>query len=676
MKVQETKYDWLRANNWQEVLDDGNKLEPKIKDWLVNENNLSNKYFADTKDLQKKIVKEIRGRIKEEDQSLPTYDGEYAYLSKFELGAQYQKVIRTKRDGSEEYILFDFDEMGKNYKYFSVGGVNHSDDHKTIAYSIDIDGNEEYKVYFKDGFTDKKFDDVLLKTTGSVIFNNKGDFVYYIKYNENHKANKVFKHKFGTPQSEDILIYEEEDKGYFLSIFKSDDDKYIFIDSHDHISSEIKYFETETGDQDIKYISKREEGVEYDVSHRDGYFYISTNIDGAVDFKIVKLKVGDDLSKYENFIEHKPGTLQCGLCVFKNHMVRIEKTNALPQIIIHCFKTGEEKFIKFEDEAYSIGIGGVMEYENPIMRYSYSSPCRPSTVFEINLDTMDTKLMKEQEIPSGFEKDNYIVKRLYAKSHDGVNIPLTIFMKKNINLDGNNPVLLYGYGSYGNSATNGFSSNIISLVDRGFIYATTHIRGGMDLGYEWYTSGKKLNKKNTFYDFISCAEKLISDNYTSSGLITSMGGSAGGMLVGACVNMRPELFKCVVGLVPFVDVLATICDETLPLTVPEWNEWGNPTTSQEVFDYIKSYSPFDNIEAKNYPSMYIEAGLSDPRVTYWEPAKYVAKMKDLNVNKEANIVLRTNMDCGHAGTTGRFNHIDELAEIYAFILKENGKANN
>ena len=666
-------YEWLRSEKWQEVMKDPSVLEPEIRSIIEGENAYTDYVLGDTKDLQKTLFQEIKGRIKEDDQSLPMPDGIYEYYSRFEIGGEYPISCRKLRDDAQEkeQILFHFNDMGKGYEYFGIGGISRSHSHNILAYGLDVTGSEYYTIRFRDTDSDADLDDVLENTTAEVVWSSDDGYVFYVTLDESHRSNKVWRHKMGTKQADDVLVYEELDTGFFVGISMSESEKYIFIDAHDHISSETYFIEANAPLGEFTCVATRVPNVEYDLSHYGDYFYISTNKDNAIDFKIMRVKTANCVVEYwEDYIAHCDGILQSGMSVSAKYMLRMEKENALPRIVIRDMETELEKTISFDEEAYSLGLSGALEFEESIMRFSYSSPTTQNEVYDYDMATGERTLRKRQIIPCGHEPSAYETKRIYATSSDGVSVPVTIVYKKGIVLDGKNPCILYGYGSYGHSMPAAFSSTRLSLLDRGFVYATAHIRGGMDCGYNWYNTGKMMSKKNTFLDFIACGEALIESGYTRTGNITAIGGSAGGMLMGAIVNLRPDMFKSILAMVPFVDVLNTICDATLPLTPPEWNEWGNPLESKEVYKYMESYSPYDNVVKTAYPHMYVQAGLADPRVTYWEPAKWVSKLRVHKTNTdETMLVLRTQMGAGHGGASGRFDSLKETAEEFAFILK-------
>ncbi|MGB1360697.1 MAG: S9 family peptidase [Alphaproteobacteria bacterium] len=665
-------YHWLRADNWQQVMTQPETLPSDIREYIEAENSYTESVMAPTKDLQNKLFEEFKSRIKEDDQSLPTPDGDYEYYTRFEMGAQYPISCRNKKGEKEEQILFNFNEMADGKDYFSIGGVAPNHNQNIFAYALDLKGSEYYTIRFRNVDDNSELDDVLENTSGGCVWAKGDEYVFYGTLNDNHRTDKIWRHKMGTKQSDDIMVYEEADEGFFISVGMSGSKQYIYISAHDHITTEMYILNADNPLGEFEIVAPRVAGVEYSLSHRGEHFYITTNIDGAVDFKVMRTSV-DKLATehWQDFIPYKDGVLVSGISVSRDYMLRVEKENALPRIVVHHFDTGVDKVIEFDEEAYALGLGGALEFDHNIMRFSYSSPTTQSETYDYDMDTGERTLRKQQIIPCGHDPKQYKAKRIFATADDGAKIPITLVYKNTTELNEKTPCLLYGYGSYGHSMPAGFNTTRFSLLDRGFVCAVAHIRGGMDCGYNWYTQGKLMNKKNTFTDFIACGNELISQGFTGMGNITAMGGSAGGMLMGAVVNMKPEMFKSIVAQVPFVDVLNTICDDTLPLTPPEWNEWGNPLESEEVYKYMESYSPYDNVEEKAYPHMYVEAGLTDPRVTYWEPAKWVAKLRDKKTNDDTKLILRTKMGAGHSGATGRWDSLKELAEEFAFIIDVN-----
>ncbi len=665
-------YNWLRADNWQEVMTNPEKLPADIRNYIVAENKYTDSVMKKTSDTQKKLFEEFKSRIKEDDQSLPHPDGDYEYYTRFKMGAQYPISCRNKKKDKTEQILFDFNDMATGFDYFSIGGICCNNKQNIFAYGLDLKGSEYYTIRFKNVDNNTELLDVLENTSDSLVWSQCDKYVFYGTLNENHRTDKIWRHKIGTKQSEDALIYNEKDERFFIAVNMSGSRKYIYISAYDHITSEMYVLKSDNPLGEFEIVQPRKSGIEYSLSHRGDYFYITTNIDGAIDYKVMKTPV-DKLSSenWVDFVPYKQGVLISGISVSKNYMLRMEKENALPRIAIHHFDSGTDKVIEFDEQAYSLGLSGALEFEYNVMRFSYSSPTTQGETYDYDMDTGVRTLRKRQIIPCGHEPKNYECKRIYATADDGVQIPITLVYKKTTELNENTPCVLYGYGSYGNSMPASFSTSRLSLLDRGFVWAVAHIRGGMDCGYNWYTQGKLMNKKNTFTDFIACGNELIKQGFTGMGNITAMGGSAGGMLMGTVLNTQPDMFKSVLALVPFVDVLNTICDETLPLTPPEWNEWGNPLQSAEAYKYIQEYSPYDNVVSQSYPHIYVQAGLTDPRVTYWESAKWVAKLRKNKTNDDTMLVLRTQMGAGHSGATGRWDALKELSEEYAFIVLSN-----
>jgi len=661
-------YHWLRDENWQQVMHDPSVLRQDIRTYLEDENAYFDQYMGDFDDLKETIYNEIRGRIKEDDTSVPFKHGDYAYFSRTLEGQQYSQLCRTDRDGGNEAILIDNNvEAGDGY--FRSGGAAHAPNHKLLAWSCDRKGSEYFTIYVRDLETGKELEDQIANSAGGIVWAADSESFFYIVQDENHRPHKVFHHKLGGKAEDDRLVYEEKNPGFFLGIHKTSSGKLILIDANDHETSEIRYIPADSPEASPTLISERIEGREYGIEDHGDTLYITTNADGAIDFKMMTAPLASpDSSNWMDLIPHRPGVLMQGYFLKDGYLVRKEQFEGLPRIIVRNLVTEEEEAISFDEEAYTLSVSGGYEFDSTEIRYYYSSPTTPSQVFDYDLVSKARKLRKTQVIPSGHEPKDYVTRRLFATSHDGEKVPVTILHRADLKLDGSAPLLLYGYGSYGMSMPSGFSENNLSLVDRGMVYAIAHVRGGMEKGYEWYTKGKKEFKTNTFDDFIASANMLIEEGYTSKGKIAAMGGSAGGMLMGVIANQEPDLFGGIIAQVPFVDVLNTMLDDTLPLTPPEWPEWGNPITSKEDYDRIASYSPYDNVSAQNYPSMFVMAGLTDPRVTYWEPAKWVAKLRASKTDSNP-LILKTHMGAGHGGMSGRFERIKEVAMAYVFALE-------
>ncbi|MDQ0998511.1 oligopeptidase B [Phyllobacterium ifriqiyense] len=666
-------YAWMRAENWQDVFRDPSTLEPEIRSHLEAENAYQSALMADTKPLQAKLFEEMKGRIKEDDSSVPSKDGPYAYGTSFKTGGQHPRFFRTPRDGGEQTMLLDGDLEAQDKAYFSLGSADHSPDHTKLIWGVDDKGSEYYTLKVRDLETMQDNAETVSDTSGSGVWNAQSDGFYYTRVDANHRPSRLFFHKLGTSESQDRLIHEEKDPGFFLGVGGSSLDDFIFIDIHDHETSEVWLIPANDASAEPKLVAERQPGVEYSLTEGGDVFYILTNADGAKDFKIMSVPVATpERANWKEVVAHKAGRLLLGHSAYKNHLVWLERENSLPRIVIRDRQTGEEHAIAFDEEAFSLGLSGSPEYDTEVIRFSYSSMTTPTQLYDYNMRTRERSLLKTQEVPSGHNPDDYVTRRLLAPAHDGETVPVSIVYHKNTKLDGSAPALLYGYGSYGHSIPASFNTNCLSLADRGFIYAIAHIRGGKDKGYDWYENGKRLNKLNTFKDFIAASEHLVAEGFTSHDRIIAQGGSAGGMLMGAIVNMAPQNFGGIIAEVPFVDVINTMLDDTLPLTPPEWTEWGNPITSATDYSYMASYSPYDNVTAQAYPPILAVAGLTDPRVTYWEPAKWVAKLRELKTDDNP-VLFRINMDAGHAGASGRFSRLEEVAYTQAFALKLVGK---
>ncbi len=669
-------YAWLRADNWQDVLRDPDLLDPTIRAHLEAENAYCDAFMADTAGLQEALVAEMRGRILEDDSSVPLPDGPYAYASRYLTGAQHPRLVRTLRDGGPEELLLDADEMARGKSYFSLGGASHSPDHKLLAYSVDDTGSEFHVIRIRDLDADVDLPDEIPNTAGGVAWAADSGSFFYTFINDNHRTEKVLRHVIGTPASEDIVVYVEEDPGFFCGVDKTQSGRFIVIDSHDHQTSEVRLIDAEAPDSPLRLVTARETEVEYSIEDDgDDRVYILTNADGAEDFKIVNAPLKNPgRDNWIDVVAHEPGRLILSMSVFRGRMVRLERVGGLPRIVIRELSSGHEHAIAFPEEAYSLGLSGSYEFDTNVVRFTYSSPTTPAQVYDYDMETGERFLRKTQEVPSGHEPSDYVTRRVMAPTADGETVPVTLLYRADTPLDGSAPCLLYGYGAYGIAIPASFSTRILSLVDRGFVYAIAHIRGGNEKGHRWYLAGKRQNKPNTFKDFITAARYLCEQHFTSEGRIVAHGGSAGGMLMGAVANLAPSLWGAVMAAVPYVDVLNTMLDATLPLTPPEWPEWGNPLESVDDFQLIASYSPYENLMTQDYPPMFVLAGLADPRVTYWEPAKWLARLRALKTDDNAQ-VMHVNMDAGHGGASGRFDELKETALEYAFALKVMGRAN-
>jgi len=661
-------YAWLKDENWQEVLRDPSILDKDIRTYLEAENVYTESLLGHTASLQKKLVAEMRGRIKEDDSSVPSPDGPYAYFRRYREGGQHEMYGRMPRDGGESRIVLDGDELARSHEYFRFGGSRHSNDHKLQAWSADTKGSEYFSIHVRDWESGKDLDDLVEETDGAVVWSADCKSFFYVKLDDNHRPMQVWRHRLGTAQADDILIYEEQDSGWFTHLHESTSGRFCVIAGGDHETSEQRMIDLANPDSPPRLIAAREEGVQYSIADRGDELFILTNADDAIDFKIVTAPLASpDRANWRDLIPHRAGIYVLDHDLYSGHLVRLERANALPAIVIRDLKTGEEHAIAFDEAAYSLDTMGSYEFDTTNLRFSYSSMTTPSEVYDYDMTTRTRTLRKQQEIPSGHNPADYVTTRIMAKAHDGAEVPISLLHRRDIKRDGKAPLLLYGYGSYGVSIPASFNANRLSLVDRGFVYAIAHIRGGTDKGWGWYLDGKREKKTNSFDDFAACARALVDQKYTGAKRIVGHGGSAGGMLMGAVANRAGELFAGIVAEVPFVDVLNTMLDDSLPLTPPEWPEWGNPIDSEKDFSTILSYSPYDNVAAKDYPAILAMGGLTDPRVTYWEPAKWIARLR-ATMTGGGPVLLRTNMGAGHGGASGRFDRLDEVAIVYAFAL--------
>ncbi len=666
----EDNYSWIHQKNILEVLRDKSKLDPEVKKYLEEENDYAEHHLKDTKKLQKSLFNEIKGRIKLDDESLPFKDHTYEYWTKTTEKGNYSIKLRKKIGTNIVEEIWNGDKEKEKLKteYFGVGDLEVSNNDKYLGYSLDLKGSEYYTIHIRDIKTNKIISKEITETSGGITFSLDDKYIFYSKLDENHRARKIYRHEIGNYQDKDLLIFEERSEAFTVSIGLSSDEKYYFINTSDHNTSEQYYFNIDEAKPLPKLIMKRERGVLYSVSSWSGKFYNHTNKD-AEDFKI---DITDNLEKqdWKPFILPKNEVLIGGLTFLKNWFIRSETSNALDKLFVRNVSTNIEQELIFSDEKiYVPGVSLTQRNRDTDEIYlGYSSPKTPSRVYKFNLSNKSKKLVKEQEIPSGHSPDNYIVERVEFKSHDGRLVPLTITRHKKTKIDGSANLLLYGYGSYGSSMSPSFSSTRLSLIDRDIIWATAHIRGGMEKGMKWWKEGKLTNKKNTFEDYIHAAQYLIENNFTSKGKIIGMGGSAGGLLMGAVVNQSPELFLGIIMAVPFVDSLTTNLDHSLPLTVGEFDEFGNAKDNKEHFDYIFSYAPYNNIKKKDYPHMLITTSLSDNRVLFDEPAKFTAKLREYKTDNNL-LLLKTEMNAGHGGKSGRDGAIEEIAIDYAFALK-------
>ena len=666
----EDDYSWIHQEDILEVLKDGKKLNPEVRKYLEEENSYTDFHLSDTKNIQKELFNEIKGRIKLDDESLPFKDFDYEYWTKTTTEGNYSSKLRKKIGSNNIEEIWNGDEEKEklNVEYFGIGDLEVSFNDKYLGYSLDTKGSEYYTIYIRNINTKKLITKKIEETSGSITFSLDDEYIFYSKLDENHRPRKIYRHKLGANTDEDQLIFEEKSEAFTVSIGLSSDDKFFFITTSDHNTSEQYYFDVNEKEPQPKLIKKREKGILYSVNSWNGKFYNHTN-ENAEDFKI---DIADNLKvpNWKTFIAAKNEVLIGGLTFLNNWIIRLETSDALDKLFVKNITTEQEEELIFSDEiVYVPGASLMQRDKNTDKIYlSYSSPKTQSRVYSYNLSTKEKKLVKEQEIPSGHNSDDYIVERVDCKSHDGRMVPLTITRHKKTKLDGSANLLLYGYGSYGSSMNPSFSSTRLSLINRDIIWVTAHIRGGMERGMKWWKEGKLLNKKNTFEDYIASAKYLIKNNYTSKNKIIGMGGSAGGLLMGAVVNQAPELFLGIIMAVPFVDSLTTNLDHSLPLTVGEFDEFGNAKDNRGHFEYIYSYAPYNNIKKIDYPHILITTSLSDNRVLFDEPAKFTAKLRDYKTDNNL-LLLKTEMNAGHGGKSGRDGAIEEIALDYAFALK-------
>ena len=667
-------YAWLRADNWQEMFRKPETLDPQIKAHLDAENTYQQALMADTADLRKTLFAEMKGRIKEDDSSVPMKDGPFAYGTSYRTGGEHPRFFRTARAGGEQMILIDGDREAEGKAYFRIGGVDHSNDHEHLLWSFDDNGSEFYTLRVRHASTSKELPDIVTDTGGSGTWNVDNSGFFYTRLDENHRPGHIFYHPLGKDVGNDRLVYEELDPGFFMNVGGTRLNDWIMISINDHETSEYRLLPANQPDAEPILVKAREPGVQYDLEEGGDVFFILTNFGGARDFRVMTAPALDPREEnWSELVPHEPGRLILSIMGFRDWLVRLERKDGLPRIVVRERATGNEHIVAFEEEAYSLGLSGSYEYETDVIRFTYSSMTTPAQQFDYDMRSRERVLLKTQEVPSGHDPHDYVTRRLLAPAPDGELVPVSILYRKDAVLDGSAPCLLYGYGSYGMSIPASFNTNCLSLVDRGFVYAIAHVRGGKDKGYAWYDEGKREKKPNTFTDFIAVARHLVAEGLTSHDRIVAQGGSAGGMLMGAIANMAPGDFGGIIAEVPFVDVLNTMLDATLPLTPPEWPEWGNPIESQADYRTIAAYSPYDNVTAQAYPPILAVAGLTDPRVTYWEPAKWVARLRELKTDDNP-VLFRIDMEAGHAGASGRFSRLEEVAYGYAFALKVTGNA--
>lgn len=661
------KHNQVRTDNYFWLNDREN---PEVIDYLNKENDYYDAMTAHTKDFQKSLFEEMKGRIKEDDQSVPYLYNGYYYITRYEKGQDYPIYSRKKESlDAKEEILFDCNELAKGHTFFQLGGLSVSPDNRFASFGVDNVGRRIYTIQIKDLETNEIFPDVIENATGGSVWANDNHTLFYTRQDKvTLRANQIFKHKLGTTADKDVLVYEEKDDTFNVSVGKEKSKKYIVIGAESTLTTEYRILNSDTPDAEFKVFQPRVRGLEYSISHFGDSFYILTNKDKATNFKL--MKTPENVTEKKHWIEviaHREDVLIEDIEIFSNYLVVEERSNGLNHIRIMPWSGEGEYYLPFGSETYNAYTTTNVDFDTDILRYSYQSMATPSSVIDFNMKTKEKEIKKEQAVLGGqFDKNNYIEERVWATAKDGVKVPISLVYRKDLKKDGTNPLLQYAYGSYGVTMEPYFSTTRLSLLDRGFIYAIAHIRGGEDLGRQWYEDGKLLKKKNTFTDFIDCSQFLIHEKYTSPAHLYAEGGSAGGLLMGAVVNMAPELYHGVIAQVPFVDVITTMLDDSIPLTTGEYDEWGNPN-NKKYYDYMLSYSPYDNVKEQVYPNLFVSTGLHDSQVQYWEPAKWVAKLRTVKKGSPV-LYLHTNMDAGHGGASGRFEALKELAKEFTFLL--------
>lgn len=668
-------YAWLRSADWRAVMTDPSVLEPEIRAYLEAENAYCSAVLAPLDGLRRTLVAELRGRIREDDSSVPAPDGPFAYAMRYREGGEQPLVVRTPRAGGAEEVLLDGDREAAGKAYFRLALAEHSPDHALLLHGADETGGEAFTLRVRDLASGADTADVIANTGGDAVWEAGSEAFLYVRLDEEHRPASVWRHVLGTAAQADTLVYEEADPGFFVSVGRTQSGRFLTIDIHDHETSETWLIDQSRPGAAPALVAPRVTAEIYGLDHGGGDdFVVLTNSGGAEDFRLVTAPLAaPGRDHWRDLVAHRPGCLILSHTAFRHHIVRLEREGGLPRIVVRRIADGAEHAIAFDEEAYSLGQSDGYEADTTTLRFTYSSMTTPARVYDYDMEARTRVLRKEQEVPSGHDPALYVTRRLQAVAADGERVPVSVLHRRDTPLDGSAPCLLYGYGAYGIAIPASFSTNALSLVDRGFVYAIAHVRGGKDKGWRWYAGGRREHKTNTFTDFIAAARHLIAEHFTAEGRIVAEGGSAGGMLMGAVANMAPQLFAGIVAAVPFVDVLNTMLDDTLPLTPPEWPEWGNPITDAAAYFRLKGYSPYDAVSRQAYPAILALAGLTDPRVTYWEPAKWVARLRALR--SDANpLLLRTNMEAGHGGAAGRFARLEEVALVQAFALAVTGRA--
>jgi oligopeptidase B len=664
-------YAWLRDPNWREVIQDPSRLAPEIAAHIAAENAYAEAALAPLSELRAKLVEEMKGRIEPNDSGVPQRDGAYAYWRKFTPGAEHPQIMRSRADGSAEEVLVDGSALAVGKSYFSFGSYRHSPNHRLYAYTVDETGAESYSLHIRDIGARRDLRDVI-PDMSDFTWARDSATLFYVRLDAEHRARFVYRHRIGTNPARDQLVYEEKDLGFEVSVNLTRSGRFVVISTGSSDTSEIRLIDAARPESKPILIAKREPNLRYYVDDWGDRLVIRTNADGAEDFKIVTAPASaPGRRNWRDLVPHKQGRQLLGFLLFARHLASLEREDGTERLIIRRKADGASHAVAFNEEAYDLDLAEVYEFDTRTLRFVYSSPATPRRTVDYDMESRESTLRKEQRIPSGHEPSNYVVRRLSVMTADNEQVPITVLHRKGLQLDASAPLFLEGYGAYAYVFPTSFDSNILSLVDRGFVYAIAHIRGGLEKGERWRNAGRRENKINTFKDFIAVAEYLISEGYTSRGRIVARGDSAGGLLMGAVANMRPDLFAGMIARVPFVDAVNTMLDDTLPLTVSDFPEWGNPIKDVAAYRTIASYSPYDNVTAQAYPPMLVTAGLSDPRVQYWEPAKWVAKLRAMKTN-DSRIALVTRTSAGHFGAAGRFTELDEVALIQAFALDVTG----
>ena len=663
-------YFWMRLSDEQKTAKNKDTQTQKVEAYLNSENEYFDQVTASTNNFQKELFEEMKGRIKEDDTSVPYFRNDYFYITRFEKGSQYPIYSRKKENlEAKEEVLFDVNKEAEGYEYFQLGGLNVSPNNTLVAFATDTVSRRQYSIQIKNLETGNILTDKIENTTGGSVWSNDNKTLFYTKKDPlTLRSSSIYRHILGTDASEDVIVYEEKDETYSTYVYKTKSHKFIVIGSSSTLSSEFRIISADKPYGDWKIIQPREDNLEYSLAHYGDYFYLQTNKDDAINFKLMKTPVNKTTKEnWVDVIPHRKETLLEDVSIFKNYLVIEERTQGLGKIRIKTWDGKEDYYLPFDEETYSAGVYANPEFDTEVIRYSYNSMTTPNSVIDFNMKNKTKEVKKEQEVLGGkFNKSNYKSERIWATARDGKKVAISLVYHKDTELNKDTPLLQYAYGSYGYTISDGFSTTRLSLLDRGFVYAVAHIRGGQYLGREWYNDGKMMNKKNSFFDFIDCSKYLIENNYTSAKHLYAMGGSAGGLLMGGVSNLNPELYNGIIAAVPFVDVISTMLDESIPLTTGEFDEWGNPK-EKEAYDYMLSYSPYDQVEAKDYPNMLVTTGYFDSQVQYWEPAKWVAKLREVKTDNNI-LLLRTNMDVGHGGASGRFDALKETAVDYTFLL--------